>query len=73
MNKAPIMPWVDQLAGAPATDFPARRDQIAVVMDEAAALTEQATGLLNKAAEAARQGVLRSVEPGGRRQGEMGL
>ena len=51
MNKAPIMPWVDQLAGAPATDFPARRDQIAVVMDEAAALTEQATGLLNKAAE----------------------
>lgn len=51
MNKAPIMPWVDQLADAPATDFPARRDQIAGLMDEAAALTEQATGLLNKAAE----------------------
>ena len=32
MSDNKIMPWIDELEGAAATDFPARRDEIAAMM-----------------------------------------
>ncbi|MGS5901588.1 stable inheritance protein KleA [Escherichia coli] len=47
--KSKIMAWLDELPGASATDFPARRDQIAALMEQAADLTRQAEELRHKA------------------------
>ena len=33
-----IMPWIDELPEAAKTDFPARRDEIGALLDEAAEL-----------------------------------
>ena len=33
-----IMPWIDELPEAAKTDFPARRDEIGALLDEARAL-----------------------------------
>jgi hypothetical protein len=49
MSDNRIMPWVDELPGVQVTDFPARRDQIAALMDEAAELVKQAEALRAKA------------------------
>ncbi|MEX3547641.1 MAG: stable inheritance protein KleA [Burkholderia sp.] len=49
MNKTRIMPWIDQLSGVATTDFPARRDQIAALLDEAAELSSKADELRAKA------------------------
>ena len=40
MSDNKIMPWIDELEGAAATDFPARRDEIAAMMAEAAELAD---------------------------------
>ena len=42
MSDNKIMPWIDELEGAAATDFPARRDEIAAMMAEAAELVRKA-------------------------------
>lgn len=47
--KSKIMSWLDELPGAAATDFLARRDQIAALMEQAAELTRQAEELRHKA------------------------
>jgi len=44
-----IMTWVDELPGAASTDFPAKRDEIAKMMDEAAELTRKADELRGRA------------------------
>lgn len=44
-----IMPWIDELPEAAKTDFPARRDAIAELMDEAAELVRRAEELRAKA------------------------
>jgi Uncharacterized KorC regulated protein A len=49
MSNTRIMPWVDDLPGVQVTDFPARRDQIAALMDEAGALVKQADASRAKA------------------------
>ncbi len=38
MSDNKITPWIDELEGAAATDFPARRDAIAALLAEAAEL-----------------------------------
>lgn len=35
MNTRKVMPWIDMLADVETTDFPARRDQIAALMQQA--------------------------------------
>jgi hypothetical protein len=57
MSDNKIMPWIDELEGAAATNFPARRDEIAAMMAEAAELV--------------RKGVLRRVLPGRPGQGPL--
>ena len=49
MSDNKIMPWIDELEGAAATDFPARRDEIAAMMAEAAELVCKAEELRGKA------------------------
>jgi hypothetical protein len=49
MSDNKIMPWIDELEGAAATDFPARRDEIAAMMAEAAELVRKAEELRGKA------------------------
>ena len=44
-----IIPWIDAMPGVDATDFPAHRDQIAAMMDEAAELVRKAEALRAKA------------------------
>lgn len=44
-----IMPWIDIMPGAEATDFSAQRDEIAAMMDEAAELVRKAEELRAKA------------------------
>jgi hypothetical protein len=65
MSKNKIMPWIDELEGAAATDFPARRDEIAATMAEAAELVRKA--------ETARQGVLRRVLLEGQAKGHWSM
>ena len=48
MSDNKIMPWIDELEGAAATDFPARRDEIAAMMAEAAELVCKAEELRGK-------------------------
>ena len=40
-----IMPWIDELPEAAKTDFPARRDEIVALLDEAAELVRKAEEL----------------------------
>ena len=49
MSDNKIMPWIDELEGAAATNFPARRDEIAAMMAEAAELVRKAEELRGKA------------------------
>ena len=49
MSDNKIMPWIDELEGAAATEFPARRDEIAAMMAEAAELVCKAEELRGKA------------------------
>jgi len=49
MSDNKIMPWIDELEGAAATNFPARRDEIAAMMAEAAELVRKADELRGKA------------------------
>lgn len=42
MNNERIMPWVDELPGVQATEFPTRRDAIAELLNEAADLVRKA-------------------------------
>ncbi len=44
-----IMPWIDELPEAAKTDFPARRDEIGALLDEAAELVRKAEELRAKA------------------------
>jgi hypothetical protein len=44
-----IMPWIDELPEAAKTDFPARRDGIVAMLDEAAELVRKAEELRAKA------------------------
>lgn len=44
-----IMPWIDAMPGVDATDFPAQRDQVAAMMNEAADLARKAEALRAKA------------------------
>lgn len=44
-----IMPWVDELPGVQATEFPTRRDAIAELLSEAAELVRKADELRAKA------------------------
>lgn len=47
MNK--VMAWIDELPGVAGTEFPAKRDEIAELMAEAAELTRKADELRAKA------------------------
>lgn len=49
MNNDRIMPWVDELPGVQATEFPARRDAIAGLLNEAATLVHKADELRSRA------------------------
>jgi hypothetical protein len=49
MTKQTIMPWIDELPGVQATEFPAQRDEIAELMAEAAELVRKAEELRGKA------------------------
>ncbi|MBV6831310.1 stable inheritance protein KleA [Xanthomonas euvesicatoria] len=49
MSNTKIMPWIDELEGAAATNFPARRDEIAALLTEAAELVRKAEELRGKA------------------------
>jgi len=44
-----IMPWIDELPEAAKTDFPARRDEIKAMLDNAAELVRKAEELRAKA------------------------
>lgn len=44
-----VMPWIDELPNVAATNFPARRDEIAELMSKAAELVRQAEELRAKA------------------------
>jgi hypothetical protein len=44
-----IMPWLDLLTGVGNTDFPARRDRIAALMEQAAVPSNNAAHLLAEA------------------------
>ena len=44
-----IMPWIDAMPSVDATDFPAQRNQIAAMMDEATELARKAEALRAKA------------------------
>ena len=44
-----ILPWVDELPGVAATDFPAKRDAIADLLAQAAELSRQADDLRSRA------------------------
>ncbi|OLL27287.1 protein kleA [Burkholderia sp. SRS-W-2-2016] len=45
MKNERIMSWIDELPGVQATEFPARRDAIAGLMNEAAELVRKADEL----------------------------
>jgi hypothetical protein len=45
MSNNRIMPWIDELPNAWKTDFPARRDAIADLLNEAAELVRKADAL----------------------------
>lgn len=49
MKTSKIMTWVDELPGAASTEFPAKRDEIAEIMDQAAELSRQAEELRARA------------------------
>ena len=49
MSTTNTMPWIDMLPNVAATDILARRDEIATMMDDAAALTRKAEALRAKA------------------------
>ena len=44
-----IMSWIDAMPGVDATDFPAQRDQVVAMMNEAAELARKAEALRAKA------------------------
>ena len=70
MSDNKIMPWIDELEGAAATDFPARRDEIAAMMAEAAELVCKAEELRGKAYFAVIESPSRRGSPSGRGTGQ---